>query len=151
MKAYGHKLRRMSAIPGSARTRKHTYVCNGCGVFFDSKPAQCRWCGRLDFEHFDSQSEAIRWKQLILLTKASDPKNRITELRRQVRFDLLAHGPNGQPVKAGLYVADFVYRRSDGKLAIEDTKPRGMIDDLAKLKLSIMEAMGKPVTVTWSE
>lgn len=121
------------------------WVCRGCGLQHRPQPSQCIKCGRLDFDRFDSLSEANRWAQLLLYEKLG----KITELRRQVRYPLLAQSPEGHPVEVGVYVADYVYRR-DGKEVREDRKPSAGIDDLARLKLKIMEAMGRPVTLTSS-
>jgi hypothetical protein len=131
--------------PLSGTLAKRVYVCNGCGLWHitTKKPAQCmnKGCGRLDFEMFQSKDEATRWAQLLLLLKIG----KITELRKQVRYDLLAYGPNGVPRKVAVYVADFVYRR-DGVLVIEDVKPHGT-DRFAAIKMQWMEAMGHKVTV----
>lgn len=124
--------------------RKIVFVCRGCCLqHVQAKaPAQCLHCGRMDFDRFDSRSEANRWAQLLFLEKLS----KVSKVRRQVRVDLLAYH-DGKPIKVAVYVADFVYER-DGKLIYEDNKPARGIDDLARLKLKWLEAMGYNITVT---
>ena len=83
-------------------------------------------------EH-DSRKEAVRWNQLNAMLKIGE----ITELRRQVRYQLLApqyeeverFGKKGQPLKPSKrlvergvdYIADFVYKK-DGETVVEDVK-----------------------------
>ena len=62
---------------------------------------------------FASKKEARRWQQLGLLVRA----RAITDLRRQVRLALHAHGG----ALVGHYVADFVYVEG-GATVIEDVK-----------------------------
>ena len=127
------------------------YVCRGCGLQHRPEapakvggklqaPAVCKSCGRMDFSRFDSMGEANRWAALHLKVVAG----LITDLQTQVRFDLLAPGPNGMNAKVGEYWADFVYMR-DGARVIEDFK--GAITDLAAWKLRHMAAQGMPVTI----
>jgi hypothetical protein len=134
-----------------AKIAKKTYVCAGCGLhhFGDTiagkwrAPIQCKSCGRMDFTIFDSLGEANRWAALLLKVRA----NLITDLSRQVRFDLMAHRADGAGVKVGVYIADYVYWR-DGVRVIEDFK--GAITDLAQWKLRHMAAQGMPVTLSSS-
>jgi hypothetical protein len=62
---------------------------------------------------FASKKEARRWGQLQLLARAGT----LTDLRRQVRLPLHAHGG----ALVGHYVADFVYLEG-GETVIEDVK-----------------------------
>jgi hypothetical protein len=62
---------------------------------------------------FASKQEARRWQELHLLARAGA----LTDLRRQVRLPLHAHGG----ALVGHYVADFVYREG-GETVIEDVK-----------------------------
>ncbi len=90
---------------------------------------------------FDSQGEANRYQQLLLLEKAGE----ITDLKRQPFFYFVhpvtkkhlvikSKGyPNGRKVK---YVADFSYRTADG-LVVEDYK--GFDTDVSRLKRAMME------------
>lgn len=90
-----------------------------------------------DGQAFDSVKEARRWLELCLLEKAGE----ITDLRRQVEFPLLPtqreestkvyqRGENKGKPKPGkviekpvVYIADFVYKRTDtGETIVEDTK-----------------------------
>lgn len=62
----------------------------------------------------DSIKEANRWCELNLLLKAGH----ITDLQRQVRFELL---PKQDGERAVYYIADFVYNEN-GKKVVEDVK-----------------------------
>jgi Protein of unknown function (DUF1064) len=64
---------------------------------------------------FDSQSEYRRWLELTALLNAG----KISDLRRQVRFDL--HAKGGE--KLTIYRADFVYVEA-GRRIVEDRKGR---------------------------
>lgn len=129
------------------------YVCRGCGLWSErpnggptkGAPAQCLSCGRMDFDRFDSKTEAQHWAKLRLRERAGQ----LTELRRQVRYPLLTIDERtGKPVKFGEYVADFVYRdQPSNELIIADSKG-GAISPEAALKLRIMEASGRTVTLT---
>lgn len=77
---------------------------------------------------FDSQREYQRWCELKLLQRAG----KITELQRQVRFELL---PSRGRERAVHYIADFTYRR-DGELVVEDAK--GVRTDAYVLKRKMM-------------
>ena len=119
-----------------------TYVCRGCGLQHKAdKPVQCLSCGRMDFSKFDSRDEANRYAALLLLQAAGV----ISGLECQVRFPLMTIGPDKLPVKVATYIADFVYQR-DGAQVIEDVK--GVLTDVAALKLRWMAGMGLPVTIT---
>lgn len=148
--------RGLGKISGSAlgKIAVKQYVCNGCGLAHHSvqvgpkrgAPPQCKNadCGRMDFTAFDSTGEAGRWAALLLRLNAG----LISDLRRQVRYDLMAHRADGVGVKVGQYIADFVYRR-DGVEVIEDFK--GAITDVAAWKLRHMAAQGLPVTIVTSK
>lgn len=73
----------------------------------------------IDGIEFDSQKEARRFCELRLLERAG----RITELQRQVKFELIpSQKIDGKVVeRACTYVADFVYTEN-GKKVVEDTK-----------------------------
>lgn len=93
--------------------RKHVYVCNGCRAWHDARARQCT-CGRLDFQHFDSQAEARRYGDLLLLLSTKQ----ISDLIIQHRLSLDVNG-----VKIATYVADFVYRDvRTGARVYEDVK-----------------------------
>ena len=122
------------------------YVCKQCGLQHPPgrKPESCMDCGNLAFTVFDSTGEAGRWATLNLM----QGQGMISNLQRQVRFDLMAARQlDGRTVasKVGQYVADFTYHR-DGEDVIEDFK--GGITDLAAWKIRHMEAMGFKVKLT---
>ncbi|MBQ8840892.1 MAG: DUF1064 domain-containing protein [Clostridia bacterium] len=95
---------------------------------------------------FDSQLEADRYGQLILMQRVKE----ITELRRQVSYELIPSqrepstvGPRGG-VKLGKvieqavnYVADFVYKDKCGNTVVEDTKGVKTADYIIKRKLML--------------
>ena len=68
----------------------------------------------LDNVYWHSKREYMRWQ--LLLTRQQ--KGEISELRRQVPFDLHANG-----TKVGRYNADFTYKL-DGQLIVEDVKAK---------------------------
>lgn len=129
------------------------YTCEKCGLWHErpkagdlkGPPAQCTSCGWLGFERFDSKAEAMRWAALKLQQRGGF----IKELERQVRFDLLTiHHATGKPVAWGTYVADFRYRITEtGEQVIEDKKGSSITPDAA-IKLRVMEASGRTVTIT---
>jgi len=137
--------RKFKTVAGSVlgRIAIKTYVCRGCGLWHEKRPTQCKSCGRLDFQKFDSAGEAKRHAALELKVRAG----LISDLRTQVNFPLYAAGTSGR-VRVGHYRADFVYTR-DGAMVIEDFK--GAITDLAKWKLRHMAAAGTPVLITTAE
>jgi hypothetical protein len=137
---------RFQARHAASVHRKIVYTCRGCGLQHTqmSTPAQCIKCGRMDFDRFDSLSEANRWAQLRFLEKTGH----IADLHRQTRFDLFAYGPSGAKVKVAVYISDFDYVKKDGSRIVEDNKPALGIDDYARLKLKWMEAQGITVLLT---
>lgn len=99
-------------------------------------------------EVFDSAAELRRWRELLLLQRAG----KISDLRRQVRFDLVIDGrpvllrseryPNGRACR---YTADFTYRDIERAaewpipLTVEDVK--GYPTELARLRIAVVEAI----------
>ena len=92
---------------------------------------------------FDSKKEAMRWKELCLLEKASMIRN----LQRQVKFvlipaqyELKGYTKTGKPIarcfeRECAYVADFVYQDEKGVFHVEDTKGFRTKDYIIKRKL----------------
>lgn len=129
------------------------YVCRGCGLWVErpnagtikGPPSQCIKCGRLDYDRFDSKSEAMRWAVL----RRNLAVGQIADLRRQVRYPLLTVDERtGKPVKFGEYIADFVYHDlHTDEVVIEDSKGSAISPE-AELKLRIMEHSGRTVTLT---
>ena len=70
---------------------------------------------KVDGVPFDSKREAARWRELRLLERAGE----ISDLRRQVRYELVPKLPGERPVD---YIADFVYRDKNGNEVVEDVK-----------------------------
>jgi hypothetical protein len=90
-----------------------------------------------DGQKFDSRAEARRHAELSLAERAGA----ISELRRQVRFELvpgvrLAGAKRASP--AIDYVADWTYLEG-GRLIVEDCK--GAITDVYRMKRHMMKAL----------
>lgn len=88
---------------------------------------------------FDSQAEASRYSYLVVLERAGV----ISELRRQVPIEIapgvkIRTNPRKSP--AIRYVADFVYRKSDGNEVVEDVK--GDLTPIYKLKRHLLALQG---------
>jgi len=95
---------------------------------------------------FDSKKEGMRW----LLLKDMERTGEISDLRRQVPFELLpaiyrdevVHLKTKDKVERRLvqravhYVADFVYTK-DGKQVVEDTKGLRLPDYILKKKMML--------------
>lgn len=81
---------------------------------------------------FDSKRERARYEELILLQRAG----RITDLKRQIRFDLIpSQYQNGKCIYRKVsYIADFTYLQ-DGKLVVEDVKGFKTPEYIIKKKL----------------
>lgn len=62
----------------------------------------------------DSQKEATRWSELLILERAG----LISDLKRQVKYELI---PKQDGERAVFYVADFEYIEN-GKKVVEDVK-----------------------------
>lgn len=80
-------------------------------------------------EVFDSRHEYNRWCELRLLERAGQ----ITDLKRQVRFELVPKQEGERPV---YYVADFVYIRC-GQKVVEDAKGFKTPEYIIKRKLML--------------
>lgn len=85
---------------------------------------------------FDSQKEAMRWRELQLLQRAG----RITNLQRQVKFVLIPKQTvNGRCVERECaYYADFAYHDVDTDTdVVEDTKGVKTQEYIIKRKLML--------------
>lgn len=88
----------------------------------------------IDGVKFHSKREAEDWCDL----KQRERAGEITNLRRQVAFELFAHTPAG-PVKICTYVADFVFfDREKDREVVADSK--GVSTALFKLKAKLFKA-----------
>ena len=83
---------------------------------------------------FDSKAEHKRWQYLAMLEKAGE----IKDLRCQVPFELIPAqvAPDGRKIRPTVYLADFVYRTSDGIEVVEDVK--GAVTPEFRLKRKLM-------------
>lgn len=103
----------------------------------------------------DSRSELRRYCELILLVQAGAIADLTVHQKYALKSGdapLLARSqgyPNGRKIH---YIADFSYYDLERKMdVIEDVKMRsGHRPRVYKLKKSIMEAMGKPVTEVYA-
>lgn len=140
------RFRSQSGAHIGARSIK-IYVCASCEVWNEgARPAQCPHCGRMDFEKFDSKTEAKDWARLSMLQR----RGRIANLRRQVPFQLLTvHERTGKPVAFAKLVADFVYDDLvTGEVGVVYDSKGDAITPEAKLKLRCMEASGRTVKLS---
>lgn len=111
------------------RNKYHARKVNICGIEFDSK------------------KEGMRW----LLLKDMERTGEISDLRRQVSFELLpaiyedvtVHLKTKDKVERKLvqravhYVADFVYTDKEGNQVVEDTKGLRLPDYILKKKMML--------------
>ena len=88
----------------------------------------------IDGEVFDSQKEARRYRDLVLLQRTGQ----ISNLKRQVRYELIPTQRIGGKVveKSCVYIADFVYTEN-GETVVEDTKGFRTKDYIIKRKLML--------------
>lgn len=86
---------------------------------------------------FDSQKEARRYDELVLLLKAGE----ISDLRLQQTFTLQEGyiSASGDAVRALMYKADFYYTKG-GKSIVEDVK--GVKTETYKIKKKLMQEKG---------
>lgn len=93
----------------------------------------------IDGQHFDSQAEAARWIEL----KRLEQRGKITDLRRQVSFELVPSVRFLGSIRATpalRYIADFGYTLTDtGQPVVEDVK--GMLTRVYKIKRHLMKAL----------
>ena len=87
---------------------------------------------------FDSQKEARRYDELVLLLKAGE----ISDLRLQQTFTLQDGyiSVTGDAVRALAYKADFYYYTKGGKSIVEDVK--GVKTEAYKIKKKLMQERG---------
>lgn len=144
---------------GSGPKAKPVYLCAVCLCWHDRidlktgklvRPLECMFCGRTEFDRFDSSGEAQAWALLHRRQKAGE----VRALRRQVPFDLLTVGRQGLACKWAEIVLDFAFEEKQGGEWVSvycDFKPaQGMSPDSA-LKIRCLEAMGYPVRIVTSK
>lgn len=113
--------RRFYSREGAFKIKKPVWACLNCGWFTQSgKTRVCGGdCGNPALDHFDSEGEYFRYKELELMQKAGA----ISNLERQVRYDFFdTNVHSGKPVLLFFYKADFRYIK-DGEVVVEDYKP----------------------------
>jgi hypothetical protein len=141
-----------SAIKGMA---KEVWICRACGEWNGARwdkvkgkslpPPECSVCGRMDFEHFQSEGEAKYWMRLV----RRQEDGIIAELERQYRIPLLTvHHATGKPVWWADMVADFRWLDvKTGQRIVAEYKPRDLMSYDAQLKIRCAEAMGIPIEI----
>lgn len=85
---------------------------------------------------FDSLKEADRFNELSIMQKAGE----ISDLEIQKEYVLLPKqkAPDGKTVREVKYYADFVYRKADGTLVVEDVKSPATKTQVYRLKKKLM-------------
>lgn len=117
---------------------KRFHFCRVCRYSQTEKWTHCPECNSQDRIYFPSETEMKRGALLLTLESAGT----ISMLKFQPRYDLVVNGR-----KICTYVADAQYVK-DGAVHYEDSKPKKFIDDLAKLKIALFEAIyGVRVTI----
>ena len=87
----------------------------------------------VDGVRFDSKLEARRWNELLMLQRAKA----ITDLQRQVPFDLIVNGHH-----VARYIADAVYTVTEtGERTIEDCKSPATLTPEFRIKAKLLEAL----------
>ena len=72
---------------------------------------------------FDSKKEADYYCTLRMKEKATDPKERVENIERQIPFELQPQFKHkGSTIRAIKYLADFVVTYADGRKEVVDTK-----------------------------
>lgn len=89
---------------------------------------------------YDSMREAKHAKMLDLLKHATDRKERVLRVERQVSYPFVING-----LKIATYRADFVVYYGDGRVQIEEVK--GVETDVFKLKAKLMKALYPDTTL----
>ena len=90
-----------------------------------------------DGTFFHSKGELRRWEELKLLEKAGE----ISELERQVQYNLHVVGGDGQPVFVARFTPDFKFIERSGEVVIEDFKsPASAKDEAYRLRKRMFEA-----------
>lgn len=109
--------------------RRH--VCLDCRYFQEKIWKTCPECGGKSRQYFMSKAEHQRGMLLLTMQAAGT----IERLRFQPRFDLMVNG-----LKVAVYTADCDYYQG-GEYIVEDTKPEDFMDDFAKLKMRLFQAV----------
>jgi hypothetical protein len=128
---------------GGKRSAKKTHMCmaGDCrhmqeATWGDEPCPNCKRVGTR--QYFMSSAEQRRAAELLLMLNLGQ----ITNLRCQPRYELHVEGE-----KICTYVGDFEYR-IDGKVIVEDVKPLKYIDDGAKLKIALFNALHRKLGMT---
>jgi len=117
---------------------KRHHFCLDCRYHQSEKYVSCPSCGSKNRQYFPSDTELKRGASLMLQRDMGE----ITGLRFQPRYKLEVNGK-----EIAEYRADAEYYRGGMKI-IEDSKPPNYMDDLAKIKIRLFEALyGITVTI----
>lgn len=143
VKGAGTKADRMNAA-------RKFWTCRACGEPWrdanrprnrGNRPEPCPQCRKAEGFHYHmSHREFRRWQELVLAQRAGD----IEQLMHQPSFDLKVNG-----MLVTTYTADAGYLdRRTRKYVVEDTKPENFMDEVAKMKITLWNAVFAPRTVT---
>ena len=95
---------------------------------------------RIVTEHgtFDSKKEYNYYKTLILQKKASDPRDRVTDIQTQVRYNI-----DVNEKRIGFYKLDFKVKYADGRIEYVDVKglKKGCAYQMFRIKKKLVEAI----------
>lgn len=88
---------------------------------------------------YDSKREEQFAQKLELLKNATNPSERVVQIEKQVRFELIPaqRGADGKVIeRACTYIADFRVTFGDGRVEVIDAK--GMKTEVYKIKRKLM-------------
>ena len=112
---------------------KRVWICDACNTWHRIKPNNktCH-CGSQDVLYFPSEIEAKRYPELKLLQRSGV----ISRLKTQVRFKCVV-----EKKLVCTYIADFVYNDKNGRIVVEDVKPKIFRTNEFRIKKNLFEAI----------
>lgn len=119
-----------SQMEGKKRAKRF-HTCLDCRHHQTANYKLCPKCGSKNRQYFMSETEFNRGMKLMIKQMAGT----IERLRFQPRYELKV---NGRLICT--YVADADYYEA-GALVVEDSKPQEYMDDGAKVKIKLFEAL----------
>lgn len=89
-------------------------------------------------EVFDSKKEYRYFVELDLCRKAKEDKDRVVDIKRQVRYDIVVN-----EIKIAFYKLDFLVKYADGRVRYIDIKglKKGSAYQVFRLKKKLVEAI----------
>lgn len=143
-KRIGHFFAKGGSALDRIQQARVSWSCRRCGMTIYTNPGRgrrrqrCATCLSSNWLYHQSAIELKRWNDLRLLAAAGT----ITRLEHQPAFDLKVNG-----IHVTTYRADASYYEN-GRFVVEDTKPPNFMDDLAKLKIDLFNAVFAPQNVS---